>query len=256
MTTFALDCDGVLYLGETTVPGAGEALNRLEAAGHQLLFVTNNATKSPRAIAKKINDVVGFAATADQVIGSAVAAASMLRPTDAPVLVFGERGLTEAVLERGLDMTDQWRAARAVIVGLNRSVSYTSVADAASAVRSGARFVAANTDPTYPTPEGLLPGAGTWVAAIAVASGREPEVAGKPNQPMIDMIRSRATREDIWVVGDRVTTDLAMAEAAGWTSVLVLSGVDDAAARLPSGAAPDHVVMSIVELPDLVSKTA
>ena len=254
MKTLVLDCDGVLYLGGVSVPGAGKALNDLEDAGHQLLFVTNNATKTPEGIADKIRTVVGYDAEPDQVIGSAVAAASMLSSSDEPVFVFGEEGLRTAVQARGFEITGDWRKAQAVVVGLNRSVTYELVSDAASAVRSGARFVAANTDSTYPTPEGLLPGAGTWVAAIAVASGREPEVAGKPHRPTVDLVRARAKSEDVWVVGDRAETDLAMAETAGWKSVLVLTGVGSKASRLPSGDAPDLVLESIALLPGAVSE--
>lgn len=256
MKTLVLDCDGVLYLGDRSVPGAGEALNALDASGHQLLFVTNNATKTPAGIADKIRTVVGYDAKPEQVIGSAVAAASMLEPNDEPVFVFGELGLRAAVAERGLRTTSDWRKARAVVVGLNRSVTYELVSDAASAVRNGARFVAANTDSTYPTPEGLLPGAGTWVAAIAVASGREPEVAGKPHRPTVDLVRERAQSGDVWVIGDRAETDLAMAESAGWKSVLVLSGVGTAESKLPSGKRPDLILDSVAGLFGVVSEAS
>lgn len=231
-------------------------MKALDAAGHQLLFVTNNATKTPAGIAEKIRAVVGYDAEPDQVIGSAVAAASMLEARDEPVFVFGEGGLRSAVEARGFETTNDWRKARAVVVGLNRSVTYELVSDAASAVRGGARFVAANTDSTYPTPDGLLPGAGTWVAAIAVASGREPEVAGKPHRPTVDLVASRAQSQDVWVVGDRAETDLAMAEQAGWKSVLVLTGVGTRESRLPSGAVPDLILDTVADLLDAVSEAS
>ncbi|NIQ56034.1 MAG: HAD hydrolase-like protein, partial [Gemmatimonadetes bacterium] len=98
---------------------------------------------------------------------------------------------------------------------------------AARAVRAGARFVATNHDATYPTPDGLLPGAGSIVAAVEVASEREAEVAGKPHPPMRRLVRERCGGEEIWVVGDRIDTDLAMAFEEGWGTALVLTGVSD-----------------------------
>jgi glycerol 3-phosphatase-2 len=91
-------------------------------------------------------------------------------------------------------------------------------------VRNGARFVATNLDATYPVPGGMIPGSGAIAAAVATASGRAPEVAGKPERPMVDLIRSRIGSSGT-VVGDRPSTDGALADALGWPFALVLSGV-------------------------------
>ena len=249
MTDVVCDLDGVIYRGDTEVPGAGEGLTLLTDAGVRVTFVTNNSTKPPDQVASKITRVAGVAVETGQVVTSSQAAASMLRDEDAPVLVVGEVGIDIALSSAGLEATTQPEKARAVVVGLCRDLSYATLADAASAIRAGARFIATNTDPTFPTSTGLLPGAGSIVAEIATASGREPEIAGKPHPAMRSLIRGQVGH-DVWVVGDRVDTDMHMAQAEdGWRSVLVLSGVTDS-----SGARgrPDHVVADFRAAANLV----
>jgi 4-nitrophenyl phosphatase len=119
---------------------------------------------------------------------------------------------------------------------------------AADAVRFGARFIATNTDPTFPVADGLLPGGGAIVAAVRATTGVEPEVAGKPNAPMRALLRAKGIR-DAWVIGDRVDTDIALARAEpDWTSILVLTGVTG-----PEGTGDaDFVVPDLAAAVDLV----
>lgn len=222
-----IDLDGVVYLGDRAVPGSPEALERLEAAGLDILFITNNSTRSPAEGAAKVERVTGYRATEDQLITSSLAAASMLSPGDSPVLVVGETGLAEAVGAEGLAVAADSTSARAVVVGLTRAFDYDTLDTAARAIRAGARFVATNTDPTYPSESGLHPGSGAIVAFLATSSGVVPEVAGKPHQPMIQLIEGRGV-DDAWVVGDRLDTDIALArDKPEWRSVLVASGVTE-----------------------------
>lgn len=253
MISFVFDCDGVLYLDEEPLPGARETLEALAGTGHQLLFATNNATRTARDIAAKIARVVGYPATEDQVVGSAMAAAEFIGTDGGPVLVVGEDGLLQTVRAAGIEVTTDWRTAASVVVGLDRNVNYEKISDAARAVRGGARFVAANNDPTYPTPNGLVPGAGTIVAAIATASGVEPDVAGKPFEPMVALVRQRARFDDVWVLGDRPETDLALAAAGGWKGFLVMTGVTDDAEKVPDWLQPHSVLASVAEVLEMVS---
>ena len=219
------DLDGVIYRGETEIPGSGIALARLLDSGGEITFVTNNSTRTPEATATKITSITGVKVTGEQVATSSQAAASVLTPNDAPVMVIGEEGDLAAVTEAGLHTTEDPAEARALVVGMYWGVAYDDLARAATAARHGARFVATNNDPTYPVEDGLLPGAGALVAAIATASGRQPEVAGKPHRPLRDLLRSRGIT-DAWVVGDRMDTDIALAAAEpGWQSILVRTGV-------------------------------
>jgi 4-nitrophenyl phosphatase len=244
------DLDGVVYLLGKEVPGAGRALTELAEQGHSLLFVTNNSTRTPEAVADKIRNLTGFSATADQVIGSAQAAASLLGSGDQPVLVLGGEGVRTAVRDRGLAQTTDPAEANAVVVGLDTSISYERIRDAQSAVRRGARFIATNTDATFPTPGGPWPGAGTIVAAVQTAAGVAPEVAGKPHEPIRSLIRARLGPGPTWVVGDRPDTDIALARAEGWRAVLVLTGVTEDAERVSGMYQPDRVVDSIAGLPE------
>lgn len=244
------DLDGVVYLLGRPVPGAGQALIELDEAGYAIVFVTNNSTRSPDMIAARIERMTGYPARAPQVIGSGQAAVTMLTEDAGPVFVVGGGGIRQALDVAGVPETKDPRAAGAVIVGLDTAISYERLRDATVAVRSGARFIATNTDATYPTPEGLWPGAGAMVAAIQIATGIEPEIAGKPHPPIRSLIRARLVAGPVWVVGDRPETDLAMAKLEGWTSVLVLTGAVDEASQVPEEYRPDLTVASLADLPE------
>ena len=225
MTSVICDLDGVLYSSDEPIPGAAAALEELMAAGVTVLFATNNSTRSPSNVVAKILRVSGVVIDPSQIITSALAAVSIVDSNDAPVLVIGGDGVVSALTDANLEMTDDPGAAGSVIVGLDRDISYQKLSDAVSAIRRGARFIATNDDPTFPTADGLLPGAGALVAAISVASGITPEVAGKPNEPMRALLRARVEGNS-WVIGDRVDTDIALAEGEPeWRSILVHTGV-------------------------------
>ena len=250
MTTVLCDLDGVVYRGSRELPGAGGALEALTEAGVGTLFITNNSTRTPEATAEKITRVTGVEVHGDQVMTSSQAAMTLLGPEDSPVLVVGEASLRTAVLEAGLTVTAEPHEAGAVVVGLTRSLSYQALADAMKAIGNGARFIATNDDATFPTEEGLEPGCGAIVAAIARASGVEPEVAGKPNPAMRDLVRSRASGE-VWVIGDRPETDIALAsDEPGWRSILVLTGITGAEMAAETGA--DFVVDDLASAVEVV----
>jgi glycerol 3-phosphatase-2 len=244
------DLDGVIYRGKAVIDGAPAALRRLGEAGVGVFYITNNSTRSPEQGAEKIERLTGIETDPGHVLGSSLAAVSLLGPDDGPVLMVGEHGVRDAIARAGLEVADDPKTARAVLVGLTREVSYGLLADAMSAIRSGARFIATNDDATFPTEEDLLPGAGALVAAIAVATGQEPEVAGKPHEAMRDLIRSRGVGE-AWVIGDRADTDIAMArDEPDWRSILVLTGVTDRDGAASAGA--DHVADDFPDAVDLV----
>src|SRR5262249_50875521 len=136
----------------------------------------------------------------------------------------------------------------AVVVGRSVALDFAELAAAATAIRSGARFVATNNDATFPTPHGLEPGAGAVVAYLEVGSGRKAEVAGKPNQPAADLRRARFGAPRV-VVGDRPDTDGLFAARIGAPFALVLSGVTRAE-DLPVSPEP-----AVVE-PDLAAVVA
>lgn len=241
---FVLDLDGVVYSGDEVLPGAGETLRFLDRAGHRIVFCTNNSSRTRGDIAKKISRLTGFETSENQVLNSAEAAAMLIGPTDARTLIVGGLGVHEALVPLGIRDTPEGVLPDLVVVGLDVDLSYDKLAIATLALREGARFVATNRDVTFPTPRGEMPGAGSIVALLETASGREAECAGKPHRPMRDLIRSRAEGSPITVVGDRPETDLEMAYAEGWRSVLVLTGV----AKEAEGSRADLVVPTIGDL--------
>lgn len=248
--TILCDLDGVIYRGGSVLDGVPEALERLSRADRDVFYITNNSTRSPIAGAEKVARLTGVAVDSTQVLSSSLAAVGLLGPDDGPVLVIGEDGVHDAVSRAGLAETTEPYDASSVLVGLTRRLSYEMVEAAMTAIRSGARYIATNDDKTFPTETGLAPGCGAIVAAISAAAGQEPVVAGKPNPPMRDLIRSRGVT-DAWVVGDRLDTDIAMAQTEDdWRSILVLTGVTGA--RDLEGAAADFVVEDFPEAVDLV----
>jgi HAD superfamily hydrolase (TIGR01450 family) len=248
MTAMAwvLDLDGVVWRGEDPIPGASGAVAQLRAAGHRVWFVTNNGLPRRGDVVAKLR-AHGIDAD-DDVVTSPMAAASLVKPGER-VLVCGGAGVTEAVEERGAEAIDASATAGAVdavIVGLHLDFDYRRLANACTAIRAGARFIATNDDSTYPATSGLLPGAGSLVAAVATASGASPTVAGKPHEPMVTLVRSLAGPGGI-VVGDRADTDGRFARALGYRFGLVLTGVTGVA-DLPVDPAPDLIVDDLAGL--------
>jgi 4-nitrophenyl phosphatase len=242
------DIDGVVYRGDRLVPGSDLALGRLAQAGIAVWFATNNSTKTPEMVSARITAMTGVDVEPESVVTSSDAAVGMLRDDERPVMVLGSRGITDTLALVGIDTTDDPTEARALLVGLDFDLSYDRLTRAADAVRAGARFIATNTDPTYPVAGGLLPGGGSMVAAVQTTTGVAPEVAGKPHAPMRALLRTRVIGE-AWVIGDRVDTDIALARAEpDWRSILVLSGVTED--RLVAEA--DHVVPDLAAAVDLV----
>ncbi|MFC1401312.1 MULTISPECIES: HAD-IIA family hydrolase [Streptacidiphilus] len=226
--TALLDLDGVVYAGPRAIDHAVESLAEARAAGMRLAYVTNNASRTPKAVAEHLTEL-GVAAEPEDVITSAQAAARVVAgkvPAGAAVLVVGGEGLLEAVREHGLrpvrSLDDD---PAAVVQGYDATVGWQQLAEASYAVASGLPWVASNTDLTIPTARGTAPGNGTLVAAVRTATGVEPEVAGKPLPPMHreTVIRTGAKRP--LVVGDRLDTDIEGAYNGGVDSLLVFTGV-------------------------------
>jgi len=223
-----LDLDGTLFRGHAPTPGAVEAL---AAVGSRSLYVTNNATRSADEVAAHLIEL-GFTASAADVVTSAQAAAALLSrkiPAGSKVLVLGTEALAGEVTAVGLQpvrlFTDD---PVAVVQGLSMTIGWPDLAEAALAIRSGALWVASNIDATLPTERGLLPGNGSLVAAVRTATGQEPLIAGKPAPGIMYDALARGDFSTPLVVGDRMNTDIAGANAAGLPSLMVLTGVNNA----------------------------
>jgi glycerol 3-phosphatase-2 len=223
-----LDLDGVVYLGGAAIPGATEALRKADAAGMRLAYVTNNAFRTPAAIAALLTSF-GVAAAPEDVVTSAQAAARLLAerlPAGAPVLVIGGNGLRAALRERGLrPVSTAAEKPRAVAQGYAPDISYSMLAEGGLAVAAGALFVASNGDLTLPSRRGRQPGNGSLIQVITTATGVRPLVAGKPEPPLHRESVLRTGARNPLVVGDRLDTDIEGAHRVGADSMLVLTGV-------------------------------
>lgn len=234
----ACDLDGVVWVGEQPVAGAAHAVDRLRGAGARLLFLTNNSSLPVGDVVRRLG-TAGIDASADEVLTSAVAATAVLQrdlPARARVLACAGAGVRDLLAERGFTVVDEWPC-EAVVVGWHREFDFDRLDRSSAAARRGARLLATNTDPTYPTPDGLIPGNGALVAAVATAAGVEPEIAGKPHGPTVELVRERAGAAPGVVVGDRRTTDGALASALGWPFVLVHSEASDSGGEAQADAA-------------------
>lgn len=242
------DIDGVVVLGKDPVPGAGVALQTLRDAGLNVMFATNNSTKTPAMVAQRVHEVVGFDVGAENVVNSGAATARFLAGKVDAAYVLGTDALRETLRTGGVNVVVDWRAADAVVAGLDFNVEYQAFVAASLAVQHGATFYATNSDATYPTAEGLYPGAGALVAVVERATGRTPIVCGKPHGPMRAMLEDHAGEHPL-VVGDRPDTDIALGKAEGWATALVLTGVTTDAAAVPPDLEPDLVLESLAGLP-------
>ncbi len=241
--TWVIDLDGVIWLAQQPIPGAADAVDRLRQAGIGVLFATNNALPTVADLVAQLARV-GIAAGPDEIVTSAQAAASLLAPGSTAVVCAGA-GVLEALADRGVTVVAEGPA-DAVVVGLTRDFNFAMLATAASAVHGGARLVGTNEDATYPTPGRLLPGAGALLAAVATAAQVTPEVAGKPHDPFVALLRARAPDASL-VVGDRPSTDGLLARRLGVPSHLVRSGVTT------DGRHTDGVVEPDEDAPDIAA---
>lgn len=268
--TFIFDCDGVIWLGDHVIPGAIESLLLLKKLGKQIIFVTNNSTKSRENYTHKFAKF-GYEATKDEVFGSAYAAATYLQnfiklPKDKKVWVFGEKGIMDELTELGYTvlggpdprLDTKFHAADtpflpvdpevgAVVAGLDTGVNYHRQAIALQyLLKPEVHFVATNIDSTFPQKGMILPGAGSSIEAIAYASGRQPIACGKPSQNMLNAIvkAKGLNRSRCLMVGDRLNTDIKFGKDGGLSTLLVLTGIETEERAMESGV-PDLIAESL-----------
>ncbi|MDO4919873.1 HAD-IIA family hydrolase [Kocuria sp.] len=260
------DLDGVVYAGPTAIDGAPESLERVRATGRAVVYVTNNASRPPAAVAEHISSL-GASTKASDVVSSAQAAASLLAErleVGAPVLVTGATALADEIRAVGLvPVRSQDEKPRAVVQGFDPRLGWEDLAEAAYTLADeSVLWCATNTDRTIPRERGIAPGNGTLIAAVAAAAGRQPLVAGKPEAPIFHRAAERVCAHRPVVVGDRLDTDILGAHNAGMESIEVLTGVDTPASVLGACTAqrPTYLLGSLRELfepyPEIAAGTA
>ncbi|MEM8861331.1 MAG: HAD-IIA family hydrolase [Chloroflexota bacterium] len=246
-----LDMDGVLWHGNTPVPGLPQFFKRLEQLGLTWVFATNNSSKTRQQYVEKF-DGMGVNIDPQQLMTSAIATALYVAdefPAGSKMYVLGGDGLHESLAEVGMQVLardDYQTPAAAVVAGLNLGVNYEDMSVATLQIRNhGAKFIGSNADSTYPTERGLLPGGGAILSLITTATDVEPTVIGKPFPIMfqqgVKLLGDGATLENTAMVGDRLNTDITGAVNAGMRSILVMSGITQPADLASSALQPEFV---------------
>ncbi|MEV7130592.1 HAD hydrolase-like protein [Streptomyces sp. NPDC093260] len=238
--TALLDLDGVVYAGGDAIAHAVDSLAAARDGGMRLAYVTNNALRTPEAVAAHLTEL-GIPAAGSDVVTSAQAVARLIAdqvPAGARVLVVGGEGLRVALRERGLEPVESADDDPAAVVqGYGGpELPWGRLAEACYAVHRGVPWFASNTDLTIPGARGIAPGNGAAVEVVRIATGAEPQVAGKPLPPMHRETILRTGAERPLVVGDRLDTDIEGAFNGGVDSLLVLTGVTDGAQLLAAPA--------------------
>ena len=252
-----IDLDGSVYVGDKPINGVPQALEELRSKGIKLLFLTNNATKTPREYLEKLEGM-GIKASIDEILTSSVIAASYIRRARGPsrIFVVGTKALEEVLRSYGHEIVTS--NSDVVVAGLDFNFNYQKLARASREIRRGAKFVATNTDATLPLEGDVMPGAGSIVKAIEVASGVRPLVVGKPSRIAMKeaLMRLRLGPSEVLVVGDRPETDIKMGRRFDCLTALVLTGVTKEATLegLPEELRPHFVIRSLAEVPKLIEK--
>ena len=250
-TAVLLDMDGTLFRGQTALPGVNELLTFLDGRGVTYACVTNNSTMSPAQYEAKLA-AMGIQVPAAQIVTSSVAVRRYLEqeaPRDTPIYAIGMDGLRQELFGDGYYLLEEQHP-RYVVVGGDFEVTYAKLRTACLAIRAGARFIGTNPDTTYPTEQGIVPGAGSLLALLRAATDVEPFVIGKPAPTMLLAAASLLGVEPArtLVVGDRLDTDIAGARAALMDSVLVMTGVETPASVVASPIQPNLVCAGLPEL--------
>lgn len=226
-----IDMDGVLWRSDTPIGDLASIFNRIRERGLKFVFATNNSTKTSEQYVTRLKEF-GVDVEPWQVVTSSQAAAHAMAQTFRPgtrVFMIGEDGVRQALEERGFEILALEDAlhAQAVVMGMDRSITFPKVMEATLLVRSGIPFYATNTDKTFPTPRGLIPGSGAWISVITTATDIQPIVAGKPFPFLMDLSLEKlgTSKEETLVIGDRLDTDIAAGQRVGCPTALVLTGV-------------------------------
>jgi 4-nitrophenyl phosphatase len=232
VSTLIFDLDGVVWRGDAPVAGARESIAKLQDAGLHCLYATNNSSRAPDFYVQKLA-AMGILAAPDDIVTSASATALYLSrhlPRGFSTYVVGEDGINSALANIGARVVGEEEVVTSVdcvVVGIDRTFSYAKLLRAQQFLLGGALFIATNRDSTFPTENGVVPGAGSIVASIATAAGREPLSMGKPEPGMLlAILENRALRpSQAAMIGDRLDTDIACAHRAGIGAICVATGV-------------------------------
>ncbi len=248
-----LDMDGVLWRGTELIGDLPGLFEEMKRRGWKVLLATNNATRSIAQYVERFKEL-GITLENWQVINSGQAAAHYLKncyPQGGPLYIVGEQGLVATLEEAGFYHSEDHPLA--VLAGLNRQLTYEMLRKSCLLIRSGVPFYGTNPDATFPSPEGLIPGAGTVIGAIEIASGVKAHLMGKPSPEMyrVALERLGTSPAETLVVGDRLDTDIIGGQVLGCRTGMVLTGVGTLEEAHQMAKPPDLIAEDLTGLLEL-----
>ena len=250
LRALVIDADGVLWRGSEPLPGVANFFDFLRSHKIDFIIATNNSARPATEVVGKM-ERMGVKLGVDAVLTSSQATALYL-PRIAPnakrIFVIGGEGITTALIEAGYELVE--KDADAVVAGIDMALTYNKLSQATREIRRGAIFVGTNGDKTFPSEDGIIPGAGSILAALEAASGVSPTIVGKPERTMFDIAveQMRATPQTTATLGDRLDTDIAGGQRAGLASILVMTGVTTPEVLDKSTIRPDFIFADLISL--------
>lgn len=245
-----LDMDGVIWKGEQPIGDIKQIFDQISSLGLVFFFATNNSTLSAEMYVEKLLKF-GIKIELEQIVNSSAVMSELLTkhfPSGGGLYIIGEKGLCATLSDFGF--FHDIHHPQAVVVGMDRQVTYEKLAQATYFIRNGVPFYGTNPDLTFPTPNGLAPGAGSILAAIEAATGVQPCIVGKPQPMIINSILDRFQLHplQVLVIGDRIDTDIQSGIKAGCRTALVLSGVSTSLDVESSEIKPDFIAKNLETL--------
>lgn len=245
-----IDMDGVLWRGDTALPGLSDFFAFLRANNIPFTLATNNARKTQDQYVQRFAGL-GIEIFPKEVMTSSLATAEYLKtqyPPETRMYVVGEDGIHQALTDAGFVISEENVAA--VVAGIDFELTYNKLKIATLQINKGARFIGTNPDLTFPFEDGFAPGAGSILAAISAATGKQPAIIGKPESTMFEVALQRMKTDPARtaMIGDRLETDILGAQRAGLKTILVLSGIAQPEDLKNSDIKPDWVFRGIDEL--------
>lgn len=255
MSLYIFDLDGVIYIEETLLSGAKEALTFLKERGDEVSFLSNNSTLSRTGFVKKLGQM-GIKVSSEEIFSSSYLAAIYLSKNkhkrENRVFPIGEAGLFQELRKAGINITSRIEEINCVVVGMDRKFNFKKLLLAHRAILKGAKFIATNKDATYPVEKGTAPGAGAIIKALEASTDKKALLLGKPCSFGIKAIMKSKGHHprDTILVGDRLETDIRAGKRLGITTILVLSGITSQKMlqKAPPSLMPDYVIHSLSEL--------
>lgn len=245
------DMDGVLWRGSQALPGMAKFFALLFTRHLDFVLATNNSSRTQQDYIDKLAGMGVSGIQPRHIVTSGTATVSYLKtqyPAGARIYAVGGSGLKRMLDCAGFERVDT--CAQVVVCGIDFDLTYKKAQTATLLIRAGARFIGTNPDPSFPSPEGLVPGAGSIIALIKAASGQSPTIIGKPERGMFDAaLRQLGTcPEETLMIGDRISTDIVGAQKLGMRTALVMTGVETEESLCASDVQPDMVFAGLPEL--------